>query len=217
MKNPRTLLTEETMAHGLSFLSDTDPDLAEILKHLGPPPLRAREPGFPTLVYLILEQQVSLTSARATYDRLADRLSPLTPEGFLELDDATLKNIGFSRQKTAYCRHLALSILENRLNLPGLGEMDTPVARSELMKIKGIGPWTADIYLLSALGRPDIWPKGDLALAVSVQKVKNLASRPTPDELAAISTPWQPWRAVAARILWHDYLSNTERTSRSSE
>jgi DNA-3-methyladenine glycosylase II len=211
------LLTEETMAHGLSFLSDIDPDLAEILNHLGPPPLRAREPGFPTLVYLILEQQVSLASARATYDRLADRLSPLTPEGFLELDDATLKNNGFSRQKTAYCRHLALSILENRLNLPRLGEMDTPAARSELMKIKGIGPWTADIYLLSALGRPDIWPNGDLALAVSVQKVKNLDSRPTPDELEAISTLWHPWRAVAARILWHDYLSNTERTSRSSE
>ena len=138
------------------------------------------------------------------------------PEGFLELDDATLKNIGFSRQKTAYCRHLARSILEKRLNLTGLGEMDTAAARSELMKIKGIGPWTADIYLLSALRRPDIWPKGDLALAVSVQKVKNLASRPTPDELEAISTLWRPWRAVAARILWHDYLNNTGRSSRSS-
>lgn len=105
--SPPTPLTETTLAHGLHVLSERDPDLARILKMLGPPPMWAREPGFPTLIHIILEQQVSLASAKAAYTRLLATAAPLTPARFLELDDATLKNIGFSRQKTAYGRHLA--------------------------------------------------------------------------------------------------------------
>jgi DNA-3-methyladenine glycosylase II len=201
-------LTEETLGHGLFFLCERDPDLAQVLMKLGPPPMWAREPGFPTLIHIVLEQQVSLASAKAAYDRLLVAVSPLTPARFLELDDATLKTIGFSRQKTAYGRNLARAIVSGRLNLTELGTMDDTVVRSELIKIKGIGPWTADIYLLMALRRPDIWPSGDLALAVAAQRVKRLTSRPTPDELDALSTNWKPWRAVAARLLWHYYLSN---------
>ena len=205
-------LTEEALVRGLRFLSKRDSDLARILRELGPPPMWAREPGFPTLVYIILEQQVSLASARAAYNRLLAAVSPLTPERFLELDDAMLKIIGFSRQKTAYGRHLACAIIEGQLNLDALGAMDDATARSELIKIKGIGPWTADIYLLMALRRPDIWPSRDLALAVAVQKVKRLASCPTPDELDVLGNAWRPWRAVAARLLWHYYLSNRVRS-----
>lgn len=204
-------LTEESLAHGLHVLSGRDPDLAQILEELGPPPMWAREPGFPTLVHVILEQQVSLASARAAYDRLLSAASPLTPKRFLELDDATFKAIGFSRQKITYGRCLAQAIVEGRLDLAALGAMDDATARSVLVQIKGIGPWTADIYLLMALRRPDVWPSGDLALAKAVQRIKRLAACPTPDELDAISDDWRPWRAVAARLLWHYYLNPVYR------
>ena len=200
-------LTEETFGQGLHFLSDRDSDLAQILTKLGPPPMWAREPGFPTLIHIILEQQVSLASARAAYDRLREAASPLTPVRFLELDDATLKVIGFSRQKTVYGRSLAKALVDGHLVLAKLAAMDDTKVRAELIKVKGIGPWTADIYLLMALLRPDIMPSADLALATAAQKVKGLASRPTPDELNTLSRKWKPWRAIAARLLWHYYLN----------
>jgi len=200
-------LNEESLARGLRELAQVDPDLAGVLARLGPPPLWARPPGFGTLVYIILEQQVSLASARAAVDRLGQALSPLTPEGFLTLDDETLRRIGFSRQKSAYCRGLAEQLVLGRLDLEALERLDDEAAREALMQIKGIGAWTADIYLLMALCRPDIWPSGDLALAAAVREVKKLPGRPNPAELEEIGRAWRPWRAVAARLLWHYYLS----------
>lgn len=210
----RAFLNEAGLARGLRFLSASDADMARILLEIGPPPMWEREAGFPTLLHIILEQQVSLASARAAYERLRATCRPLTPERFLQLDDDTLKRIGFSRQKTAYGRNLARSILDGRLDIGTLGGLDDAAARSELIKVKGIGQWTADIYLLMALGRPDIWPCGDLALAVAVQRVKGLAARPGPQELEALGAVWQPWRAVAARLLWHYYLTSQKRRSR---
>lgn len=201
-------LTEETFGAGLQALCDRDPDLAQILAKLGPPPMWAREPGFPTLIHIILEQQVSLASAKAAYDRLLATASPLTPARFLELDDVALKTIGFSRQKTTYGRELAQAIVSGSLDLSELKNMDDAAVRAELIKVKGIGPWTSDIYLLMALRRPDVWPGGDLALAVAAQEVKQLTARPTPEELDTLGANWRPWRAVAARLLWHYYLSN---------
>jgi DNA-3-methyladenine glycosylase II len=209
VQSPRptpTHLTETTLAQGLHDLGQRDPDLAQILGKLGPPPMWAREPGFPTLVHIILEQQVSLASARAAYERLLAVAAPLTPQRFLQLDETTLKAVGFSRQKTAYGRYLAQAIVEGRLDLEALEALDDATVRSALIQIKGVGTWTADIYLLMALRRPDVWPSGDLALAVAAQQVKGLPRRPTPQELDAIGGAWQPWRAVAARILWHHYL-----------
>ena len=203
-------LTEYTFVQGLLYLSELDPDLAQVVRDLGPPPMWLREPGFSTLVHIILEQQVSLASAQAAFDRLVTAISPLTPERFIELDDISLKIIGFSRQKTAYTRHLAELIAQGSLNLDMLSTMDDLHARSVLLQIKGIGPWTADIYLLMALRRPDVWPSGDLALAKALQIVKQLPYRPSPDQLNEIIQEWRPWRAVAARILWHYYL-NGER------
>lgn len=206
-------LTERGLSQGLWFLADVDADLRRILDELGPPPIWAREPGFHTLIHIILEQQVSLASARAAFNRLREIASPLTPLRFLELDDQTLRAAGFSRQKTGYGRQLARSVIEGQLDFSKHHLLRDVEIRAELTSIKGIGDWTADIYLLMALRRPDIWPRGDLALAVAVQKVKRLHSRPTQTELDEMSQQWQPWRAVAARLFWHYYLSKPQPQS----
>lgn len=192
---------------GILFLVEVDPDLAKVVSQFGSPPLWSREPGFPTLVHIILEQQVSLASAKAAFTRLQEAAGQLTPEKFLEFDDDQLKSIGFSRQKSGYCRELSRAILRGDLDLEGLEELDDQAVRLKLMEVKGIGRWTADIYLLMAMLRPDVWPSGDLAIASAMQEVKGLPRRPTPDELEVIASPWKPWRAEAARILWHYYLS----------
>jgi DNA-3-methyladenine glycosylase II len=209
-KRPKSL-TDSSFARALSYLSSRDADLDAILENFGPPPRWARDEGFHSLIHIILEQQVSLASARAAYDRLRVVADPLTPERFLQLDDDQLKSAGFSRQKTSYCRNLAEAIVEGKLDLAGLGSMDDETVRSELMRVKGIGRWTADIYLLMVLGRGDIWPKGDLALEAAVQGIKGLAMRPKPEEMERIGEDWRPWRAVAARMLWHYYLSKKGR------
>ena len=206
-------LTRESFAAGLLALSEMDDDLARVIDDLGAPPMWARPTGFRTLIRIILEQQVSLASAKAAYDRLVEVAAPLTPGRFLELDDRTLKRAGFSRQKTAYGRYLSKAIIERRLKLKTLGSMDDASVRTELTRIKGIGTWTADIYLLMALRRPDIWPVGDLALALAVKRVKRLRVAPTPERLGRIGAGWRPWRAVAARVLWHHYLSNRKTRS----
>jgi DNA-3-methyladenine glycosylase II len=207
------MLTEATLLHAVEHLTQIDPDLAEIVARFGPPPLWAREPGFPTLVLMILEQQVSLASARAAYDRLAAATGEITPASVLQLDDATLRTIGFSRQKTAYTRHLAAAIEEGHFDPQALATMDDEGVRRALIALKGIGPWTAEVYLLMALGRPDAWPHYDLGLIVAAQEIKALPQRPSPQELESLAEPWRPYRAVAARILWHHYLSTRTRKS----
>ncbi len=200
-------LTETSLRRSLSDLTARDADLARVVHQYGPPPLWAREPGFPTLIHIILEQQVSLASARAAMDRLLAAASPLTPERLLAFNDAELKRIGFSRQKTHYARLLAQAILDGSFGLETLSALPDDEAHATLTRLKGIGRWSADIYLLMALLRPDVWPAGDLALATAAQEVKRLPSRPTPEEMDALGEPWRPYRAVAARVLWHHYLS----------
>jgi DNA-3-methyladenine glycosylase II len=170
-----------------------------------------RPEGFATLLLIILEQQVSLASARAAFRRLQATIGRVTPRRFLTLDDPSLKVIGFSRQKTAYARYLAEAIVTRHFRPASLRRMSDEAAWAALVQLKGIGPWSAEIYLLMALRKPDAWPSDDLALAVALQDVKRLKSRPTPDELDALANPWRPWRAIAARLLWHHYLSS--RTS----
>ena len=201
------LLNQRSLARGVKTLAAKDEHLAWILETLGPPPMWEREPGFPTLVHIILEQQVSLASAKAAFDRLHAAISPISPERFLTLDDAELRTIGFSRQKTLYCRLLAQALLDGQLDLNNLHAMNDHEARAVMKQLKGIGDWTVDIYLLMALRRPDVWPKGDLALAVAMQELKGMKARPTPDELEMMAESWKPRRAIAARMLWHFYLS----------
>jgi len=191
-------------------LGNLDSDLEKIAADLGPPPLWARRQDFQTLIHIILEQQVSLASAKAALDRLRAAAKPcrLTPKRFLQFNDVELKSIGFSRQKAAYGRGLAQAIVRKELDMAAFNSMSDGIVRAELMKIKGIGRWTSDIYLLMALLRPDVWPRGDLALASAVQHIKRLRHRPTGKELVDISNKWKPWRSVAARLLWHYYLRN---------
>jgi DNA-3-methyladenine glycosylase II len=214
---PQAILNEQMFAESTRVLAASDTHLAEVLEKYGVPPLWVREPGFPTLVYIILEQQVSLASAKAAFDRLRAAVRPLTPGRFLKLGDAELKRIGFSRQKTLYTRLLADSLARRYFDLRDLQALHDDAARKMLTALKGIGNWTADIYLLSALRRPDIWPIGDLALAAAVQEVKRLRQRPSPERLEKLSQPWRPYRAVAARLFWHAYLSKRGQRSEAIE
>jgi DNA-3-methyladenine glycosylase II len=174
----------------------------------------ARDPGFATLLQIILEQQVSLASAKACFGKLAARVGNLTPETLLNSTDAELRADGFSRQKTAYARHLAKSLVNKHIDLDVLHTMNDVRVGDELMQLKGIGRWTADIYLLMALRRPDIMPKGDIALHSAWHKLSG-EPRPTADEFLAIAERWRPYRSVAARLLWHFYLS--ERSKKGLE
>jgi DNA-3-methyladenine glycosylase II len=206
------LLTPASFNYALTVLANLDSDLARVLETLGPPPMWKREAGFPTLVQIILEQQVSLAAAKAVFNRLSEIVRPLTPENFLTIDDGQLRLIGFSRQKSLYCRGLAEAIVRGEMDLSQLLTMDDHAIRSQLKRIKGIGDWTVDIYLLMALQHRDAFPRGDLGLVIAAQQIKGLTTRPTPVQLSAIAENWRPWRAVAARILWHYYLNNQGKT-----
>ncbi len=207
-------LDEASLARGVRALAESDADLARIARAYGMPPLWEREEGFATLVLTILEQQVSLASALAAFERLRAAASIVTPESFLKFDDAQLRAHGFSRQKTLYCRLLARAVVDGELDLSKLPSLSDTEARSELTRLKGIGAWTAEIYLLRALLRPDAWPAGDLALQLAAQQVKRLPARPNAAELDALAEPWRPLRAVAARLLWLQYLEGRRETVR---
>lgn len=198
-------VTAKTMKLALAELGRRDADLGRAQREAGPPPLRRRPKDFPALVRIICSQQVSVASSDAILGRLDKAVSPLAPEGFLALDDAALKRIGFSRQKTAYVRGLAAGLIAGRIDLDGLARLDDEAAIAELVKIKGIGRWSAEIYLLFSLKRPDIWPVDDLAVVVAVQRLKRLPERPDRAAMIEIGEPWRPWRSVAARLLWHYY------------
>lgn len=206
-------LDQGSLLRAVGELAARDPDLAAIAERFGPPPLWDRPAGFATLVHMILEQQVSLQSAGAAFARLSAEVSPLTPAGFLALDDAQLLAIGFSRQKAAYARGLAAALESGELELDSLHALSDEQAHRRLVALKGIGPWTAGIYLLEVLLRPDIWPAADIALAQAVAEAKGLPRRPAAAELETIGDAWRPWRSVAARLFWHDYLSRRGRTA----
>ncbi len=187
-------------------LSRDHPQLAHVYNTYGTPPLWDREPGFATLLQIILEQQVSLASAKACFDKLAASISDITPENLLTLNNAEMKTVGFSRQKTGYARPLSEAILEKRIDLDGLHNMPNAEDKGELTKLKGVGEWTSDIYLLMVLLRPDVMPRGDIALHTAWHKLSG-EPRPTSDDFIAIAEKWRPFRSVAARLLWHFYLS----------
>ncbi len=199
-------LTPEKLVRAAKRLAARDPDLARLLRDDGVPPMWSRRPGFSCLIHLILEQQVSLASARACFDKVRAMTGRLTPTSFLSLTDAQLKRAGFSRQKAEYCRGLAEAGRSRQLDLKRLQRRSDDEVQAGLTVLKGIGAWTAEVYLLMALKRPDVWPVGDLALAVAAKDVKRLRRRPGPERLREVAEPWRPWRSVAARMLWQRYL-----------
>jgi len=201
-------LDENNLITACKKLSKQDKDLAFIFQTYGLPPLWAREAGFATLIHIILEQQVSVASALSAFDKLRGKLNgEITPENLLSLSDAEMKAAYFSRQKIVYARDLAQNILNGNLDLNRFGNLSNEEIKHELKKIKGIGDWTADIYLLMAMHRADVMPKGDLALHVAWQRLNRLQYRPTSDEFLQIAERWKPLRSVAARLLWHFYLN----------
>lgn len=206
-------LDEKKLVIACENLARTDSDLAFIFQTYGTPPLWQREPNFATLVHIILEQQVSLASALSAFNKLKEKLGEITPEAVLNLSDEEMKAAYFSRQKTVYARELARAILEGNLDLKSLESLPDEKAKHELKKIKGIGDWTSDIYLLMAMLRADVMPKGDLALHIAWKKLKNLEQTPNSDEFQQIAEKWKPLRAVAARLLWHFYLNQRKASA----
>ena len=166
-----------------------------------------RRPGFATLIRIILEQQVSLAAARTMFLRLSAHAGGIAPDTVARLGIGGMRRIGLTRQKASYCHELALQIHQGHLDLAQIARADDESGRSRLLEVRGLGPWSVDIYYLMALRRPDIWPSGDLALAEAAYRVKRLAGRPGPEILARLAEPWAPWRSIAARVLWHHYLS----------
>lgn len=205
-KTPPATLTAERLSIAVQFLVRRDPALRRIVRRYGPPPLWARRPGFPTLVRIILEQQVSLASGKAIYERVRVALGNMTPDRMADRGVRGLRRLGVTRQKSAYLVELSRDIAAGRLSLRRIARSTDTEARQALQRVKGIGPWTADVYLLIALRRSDIWPTGDLALHLAMEKFLNLRSRPTSDRARKIADRWRPSRAAAARILWHGYL-----------
>jgi DNA-3-methyladenine glycosylase II len=200
------LLSARTLLTASRRLADSDKHIAQVIAMYGPSPLWDRPQGFETLLQIILEQQVSLASAKACYDKLCVRLKRVTPRKLLKLDDVEMKQIGFSRQKTAYARHLSEAVVNKTIDLNDLSNRPDHDVKAELMRLKGVGEWTSDIYLLMALLRPDVMPKGDIALHTAWHKLSG-EPRPGADEFLEISERWRPFRSVAARMLWHYYLS----------
>ena len=202
-------LTEQDLQRGAEQLAAQDPDLAPLVDRFGAPPLWARDPGFATLVQIILEQQVSLKAARTMFERLDSALSGVTPASVLQSGQDGLRALGLTRQKARYCHELARRIVDGKLALDSLNNRPEQEGRQALLAVPGLGPWSVDVYYLMALRQPDVWPRGDLALAAALQDVKGLSTPPSFDQQQKLTAPWSPWRAVAARLLWAYYL--TER------
>jgi DNA-3-methyladenine glycosylase II len=187
-----------------------DPVLARLAEQNGVPPLWPRDPGFSTMVRLILEQQVSLASAEAAYRKLECATGRIDPESFIGLTDTKLRTIGFSRQKAGYVRDLAVGLMDGSIDLDTIGDLADAIAADRLLDIRGVGPWTAACYLLFALRRPDVWPPGDRALQVSMGQVYALSDVPDDGTSVARAAAWRPLRSIAARMLWYEYLGAPE-------
>ncbi|MGK5684216.1 DNA-3-methyladenine glycosylase family protein [Actinoplanes sp. URMC 104] len=204
-------LTEAGLRRAVAELGRREPLFAGVVERHGMPPLWDRPPGFATLLHIMLEQQVSLASARAAFDRLRALADPLTAESLLGLADQQLRAAGFSRQKARYARAVASAVVDGSLDFAALPGLDDDGVDARLRAVTGIGPWTAAIYRLSALGRPDAWPTGDLAVAAGIADLWRLPAVPSAAEALGRAEAWRPWRAVAARLLWQQYLARPPR------
>jgi DNA-3-methyladenine glycosylase II len=204
-------LTDESFRLHALELADRDPALGKVVAEHGLPDFWHRPASFATLVLFVVEQQVSLASAKAVFDRMHAALGGITPDTLLSADPEVLATVGLTRQKQRYVLLLAAAVDDGSLDLPALADRSDDEVRRQLLGLTGIGPWTADVYLLSALRRADMWPVGDRALQVGVGEVLELPETPLPLALEALGERWRPLRAVAARLVWHDYLCRRGR------
>ena len=202
---PAPELTEHTLAEGLAALAAADRDVARALADAGPPPLRRNQAGFETLLRAIVSQQISKAAAATVWGRLEEAAGGIAPEAVLALDEDALRAAGLSRQKAGYARGLAEAAVARAIDLDGLALRPDEDVVEALIRLKGIGRWSAEIYLLFALGRPDAFPADDLALMIGAQRLKRLDARPNRTGLTEIAEAWRPWRGPAALLLWHYY------------
>jgi DNA-3-methyladenine glycosylase II len=205
MTNRFTQSNYHTICDELALI---DPDLHKIINIYGYPPFWSRLNTFETLVHIILEQQVSLASALSALNKLKERLQELTPARLMLLTDEEMRACYVSRQKTGYLRYLAEAILSGQINLTELEELPDDVVRAKLVALKGIGNWTADVYLMFGLQHSDVFPVGDLAAVNALKRLKNLPESITKDGMIDIAISWQPYRTIATMLLWHFYLSS---------
>lgn len=196
-------LTPKRLQEGLAHLATVDPDMARAIAEVGHPPMRTSDPGFATLLRSIMGQQVSVHAARSIWEKLNRLVSPMTPETMMMASDATLREAGLSAQKARYAKALAADIVEKRLDFDGVHLMEDEAAIAELSKALGVGRWTAEIYLMFALGRVDIMPGNDLGLITAAGHLKGLRKRPDEKKLRRMAEQWKPWRSVASLVLWH--------------
>jgi DNA-3-methyladenine glycosylase II len=197
---------EASLRQAAEALRERDPELVDRLTAIGgPPPLRRREPGFAGLAAIIVSQQLSVASAKAILGRLEARIAPLEAAGLAAATEDDLRACGLSTPKIRALRALSEAVAERGLDLAGLAGLDAEDAHAALVAVKGVGPWTADIFLLFCLGHPDAFPAGDLALQEAAKLALKLKTRPDAARLERIAERWRPWRSVAARMLWAYY------------
>lgn len=212
-RKPTTCIeTEDDIARGIRSLRRKCPVMRRVHSATGAPPLRRRPPGFESLARIIVGQQVSVASANAIWSRCVDTFVPFTAESVLSASEEDHRAAGLSRPKQRTLRAIGTAVVDDGLDLTDFGALDDSGIRDVLCAIKGVGPWTADIYLMFCLGRPDAFAAGDLALQVAAQHAFELAERPTPQELEELAEAWRPWRGVSALLLWAFYRVVKERS-----
>ena len=187
-------------------LAAIDREMKHIIKTHGYPPMWTRPANFATLIHIILEQQVSLASALAAFNKLKQKIGTITPEKLLQLSDAELRACYFSRQKTVYARHLAETLIAKKIQLKKLSALPDEEIRTALKQVKGIGDWTSDVFLMFALQRTDIFPIGDLAMVNALKEVKKLPKQTAKEDLLQMAEAWRPYRTIATMLLWHHYI-----------
>jgi len=207
----RSIITQDDVKAGCDWLVAAEPVFGTVLEVTGLPPLRRRVAGFAGLVQVIVGQQLSKASADAIWGRLEAAVTPFTYDAYLKLPDDILRTCGLSGGKVKTLRGLAQALDGGGLVLDEWDGLDDDQACTKLTALLGIGPWTAEVYLLTCLGRTDIWPVGDLALQKAAQDAFGLKAKPKPDEMVTMAEPWRPWRAVAARLLWAYYSARLKQ------
>ena len=202
----REILNDQTLNDAFKHLIKEEPLFKKVLEDKNYKiNLFNKKKGFEGLISLIVEQQLSVASAKAIFNRIKDLIKPFTAKKFIEIKETDLKKAGLSSQKINYCKGIANKINSGDLNLKKLEKKSDAEAIKELVKIKGIGEWTAKCYLLGCLKRIDIWPSSDLGIIVAIQKLKNMEERPKELTIEEIAEPWSPYRSVAALLLWSTY------------
>lgn len=198
-------LTKDKLKTAIEAVAQLDAQVAQAVDQVGLPEERVRDAGFQSLLRILVGQQLSVKAAASIWGKFEALLGDVHPERILAHDMDQLRSAGLSRQKALYAHAMSEAVLQGSLDLDGLGKLDDEAAKAHICEVKGLGPWTADIYLLFCDGRHDMWPSGDLALQVALGRLKGLKDRPKAKDTVPLVEPWRPHRGAMAVFLWHYY------------